>query len=60
MKRKYSAPAMRTYALNQSNSILAGSALGSGIKGNANSENETLSREFELWEEGEFELWEED
>lgn len=51
MKRKYSAPAMRTYALNQSNSILAGSALGSGIKGDANSENEILSREFELWED---------
>ena len=51
MKRKYSAPAMRTYALNQSNSILAGSALGSGIKGNANSDYETLSPEFELWEE---------
>ena len=51
MKRKYSAPATRTYALNQSNSILAGSALGSGIKGNANSDNETLSPEFEFWEE---------
>ena len=52
MKRKYSAPAMRTYALNQSNSILAGSALGSGIKGgNADSANEILSREFELWED---------
>ena len=51
MKRKYSAPAMRTYALNQSNSILAGSVLGSGIKGNANSAYETLSPEFELWEE---------
>lgn len=52
MKRKYSAPAMRTYALNQSNSILAGSALGSEIKGgNADNTYETLSREFELWEE---------
>ena len=59
MKRKYSAPAMRTYALNQSNSILAGSALGSGIKGNADSAYETLSREFELCEE-DLELWEED
>lgn len=42
---------MRTYALNQSNSILAGSALGSGIKGNAGSAYETLSPEFELREE---------
>ena len=51
MKRKYSAPAMRTDALDLSDSILAGSALGSGIKGNANSAYETLSPEFELWEE---------
>ncbi|MBR1504528.1 MAG: hypothetical protein IJ614_00280 [Prevotella sp.] len=48
MKRKYSAPAMRTYALNQSNSILAGSALGSEIKGDANSSYETLSPGFEF------------
>ena len=51
MKRKYMAPVMSTYALIQSNSILAGSAFGSGIKGNANSSYETLSPEFELWDE---------
>ena len=51
MKKTYIAPEINVYRIDYHTSLLAGSAQGTGIKGDANGAYEVLSRDNGFWDD---------
>ena len=56
MKKTYIAPEINVYHIDYRSSLLSGSPQGTGIKGEASSENDVLSRGNGFWDDEEDDL----
>lgn len=54
MKKTYIAPEINVYRIDYHTSLLAGSAQGTGIKGDASSENAVLGRGNSFWDDEDY------